>query len=414
VITEIVAIGSELLTPFRQDTNSLFLTRRLNELGVEVSYKTIVGDRPEHLLSACRTAFARAELILFSGGLGPTEDDRTRESVAEALGAEMVRDHDRVAAIYARAAALRKRLPDNNVKQADRIDGAEWLDNPRGTAPGQWLDLVHQGRRRLIILLPGPPPELEGVFNDHCFERLHAMLPERHLATAELKIAMVGESSADQRAAPIYKKFPAVETTILAQPGEVQFHLTARSGSLAEAERQVEELAALLEDEFADEMFSSGGESLEQIVGYFLQMRGATLAVAESCTGGLLAQRITSVSGASRYFLGGALVYSDAAKRVFCGVPPLLLEADGAVSEPVAAALAEGIRERCHSTYGIGITGIAGPGGGSEEKPVGLVYVAVTDGKDSDVVRNYFPGDRQRIRWYATQMALDRLRRRLS
>jgi nicotinamide-nucleotide amidase len=413
VITEIVAIGSELLTPFRQDTNSLFLTRQLNELGVEVAFKTIVGDRHQHLLSACRTAFARAEMILFSGGLGPTEDDQTRECVSEALGVELLRDHDRVAAMYARAAAARRRIAENNVRQADRIDGAEWLENPRGTAPGQWLDTTFQGRRRLIILLPGPPHEMEGVFNDLCFERLRAMIPEAHLATAELKIAMVSESLADHRAAPIYKKFPSVETTVLAQPGEVQFHLTARSGSHAEAERQVEELAAQLEEEFADEMFSSGGESLEQIVGYFLQMRGATLAVAESCTGGLLAKRITSVSGASRYFLGGALVYSDAAKRIFCGVPPLLLEAEGAVSEAVAAALAEGIRERCQSTYGIGISGIAGPGGGTEEKPVGLVYVAIADGKETEIIESHFPGDRQRIRWYSTQMALDRLRRRL-
>jgi competence/damage-inducible protein CinA-like protein len=413
VNAEIVAIGSELLTPFRQDTNSLFLTRRLNELGVEIGFKTIVGDRVDDLLAACRTAFSRSDLILFSGGLGPTEDDLTRECVAEALGLELRRDHDLVAALYARAAAMRVRVAENNVKQADRIQGAEWLENPLGTAPGQWLEAVYEGRRRLVILLPGPPHELQGVFNEHCFERLRSLLPEVHLATAELKVAMVSESRADERAAKIYQRFPAVETTVLAMPGEVQFHLKARAASRQEAERHVEELAALLEEEFADEIFSSGGESLEQIVGYFLQMRGATLAVAESCTGGLLAQRITGVSGASRYFLGGALVYSDAAKRIFCGVSPLLLESEGAVSEAVAAALAEGIRERCQSKYGIGVTGIAGPGGGSEEKPVGLVYVAVTDGANTEVKQGNFRGDRDRIRWFATQLALDRLRRRL-
>jgi nicotinamide-nucleotide amidase len=413
VNAEIVAIGSELLTPFRQDTNSLFLTRRLNELGVEVAFKTIVGDRVDDLLSACRTAFSRSELILISGGLGPTEDDLTRECVAEALGLELRRDHDRVAAIYARAASMRVRLAENNVKQVDRIEGAEWLENPRGTAPGQWLEASYEGRRRLISLLPGPPHELQEVFDQQCLARLRGLVPELHMATAELKIAMVSESRADQRAAPIYKKFPAVETTVLAMPGEVQFHLKARAGSLEEAERQVEKLAALLEDEFTDEIFSSGGESLEQIVGYFLQMRGATLAVAESCTGGLLAERITSVSGASRYFLGGALVYSDAAKRIFCGVLPLLLETDGAVSESVAAALAEGIRERCQSSHGIGITGIAGPGGGSEEKPVGLVYVAVADAAGTVIKQGNFRGDRDRIRWFASQMALDQLRRRL-
>ncbi len=224
---------------------------------------------------------------------------------------------------------------------------------------------------------------------------------------------MVPESSADQRAATIYKQFPDVETTILAHAGEVQFHLKARGATQIVAEERIEKLAGLLEDEFADEIFSSGGESLEQIVGYFLQMRGATLSVAESCTGGLLAERITRISGSSRYFMGGALVYSDQLKRDFCGVPPLLLASDGAVSRSVAAALAEGIRQRCKTTLGIGITGIAGPGGGTEEKPVGLVYIALADGKHTEVVERRFPGDRDRVRWFSTQLALDLLRRKL-
>jgi nicotinamide-nucleotide amidase len=413
VNAEIVAIGSELLTPFRQDTNSLFLTQRLNELGVEVIFKTIVGDRPEHLLNASRTALSRAQIVIFSGGLGPTEDDLTRECVAEALGRELRRDHEMVAALYARAAALRMRMAENNVKQADYIVGAEMLTNPRGSAPGQWLDIPYENERRVVILLPGPPFELEGMFNDHCFDRLKLILPEEHLATCELKIAMVAESAADLRAAKIYKQFPDVETTILAKAGEVQFHLKGRGATKEDAEARIERLACLLEDEFADEMFSAGGESLEQIVGYFLQMRGATLSVAESCTGGLLAERITRVSGASRYFTGGALVYSDQLKREFCGVPPLLLASDGAVSRAVAAALAEGIRQRCKTTLGVGITGVAGPTGGTAEKPVGLVYIALADGKHTEVVERRFPGDRDRIRWYATQLALDLLRRKL-
>jgi competence/damage-inducible protein CinA-like protein len=413
VNAEIIAVGSEMLTPFRQDTNSLFLTRRLNELGVEVIFKTIVGDRAGHLLHASRIALSRAEIVLFSGGLGPTEDDLTRECVAEALGVELRRDHEAVAAMYSRAAALRMRISENNVKQADRISGAELLPNSRGTAPGQWIESSYDGQRRLLILLPGPPHELEGMFDDLCFERLRQLLPEAHLATCELKVAMVSESAADQRAAPIYRQFPEIETTVLAKPGEVQFHLKARAPTKEEAESRVDKLAALLEEEFADEVFSSGGESLEQIVGYYLQMRGATLSVAESCTGGMLAERITRVSGSSRYFIGGALVYSNDAKTDFCDVPPLLLARDGAVSPTVAAALAEGIRERCNTTFGIGITGVAGPSGGSEEKPVGLVYVALADGKNTDVAERKFPGDRRRIRWYATQLALDMLRRKL-
>jgi nicotinamide-nucleotide amidase len=401
------------LTPFRQDTNSLFLTRRLNELGVEVIFKTIVGDRPEHLLNASRIALSRAQIVIFSGGLGPTEDDLTRETVAQALGLELRRDHDMVTALYTRAASLRMRMAENNVKQADYIVGAELLQNSRGSAPGQWLDVTYEGLRRLVILLPGPPFEMEGMFNDHCFDRLQLVLPEEHLATCELKLAMVAESSADMRAAKIYKEFSGVETTILAGAGEVQFHLKARGATKEEAEASVEKLASLLEDEFADEIFSSGGESLEQIVGYFLQMRAATLSVAESCTGGLLGERITRISGSSRYFLGGALVYSDQLKREFCGVPAALLASDGAVSHSVAAALAEGIRQRCKTTLGIGITGIAGPNGGTPEKPVGLVYVALADGKHTEVVERTFPGDRERIRWYSTQLALDLLRRKL-
>jgi nicotinamide-nucleotide amidase len=413
VNAEIVAIGSELLTPYRQDTNSLFLTQRLNELGVEVIFKTIVGDRPEHLLQASQIALSRAQIVIFSGGLGPTEDDLTRECVAQSLGLELRRDHEMVAALYTRAATLRIRMAENNVKQADYIYGAEFLKNPRGSAPGQWLDTVYEGERRLVILLPGPPFELEGMFNEHCFDRLKLILPEEHLAFCELKIAMVGESTADQRAAKIYKQFTDVETTVLAKAGEVQFHLKARAASQEEADARVEKLASLLEDEFADEIFSSGGESLEQIVGYFLQMRGATLSVAESCTGGLLAERITQISGSSRYFIGGALVYSDQLKREFCDVPPLLLASDGAVSRSVAAALAEGIRQRCKTTLGIGITGIAGPGGGTPEKPVGLVFVALADGKHTEVVERRFPGDRERIRWFSSQLALDLLRRKL-
>ena len=243
VNAEIVAVGSELLTPFRQDTNSLFLTRRLNELGVEVIYKTIVGDRAEHLLEAAEYALSRAEIVLFSGGLGPTEDDLTRECVAQALGVELWRDHEAVAAMYARAASFRMQMSENNVKQADRITGAELLPNSRGTAPGQWIETSYQGQRRLLVLLPGPPHELEGMFNDHCFERLRQMLPQVHLATCELKVAMVAESAADQRAAPIYKQFPDVETTVLAKPGEVRFHLKARAATREQAEERVDRFA---------------------------------------------------------------------------------------------------------------------------------------------------------------------------
>ncbi len=411
---EIIAIGSELLTPYRQDTNSLYLTEKLNQLGIEVAFKTVVGDNREHLTQAARMALSRAEIVIFMGGLGPTEDDLTRECVAAALGRELRRDPEWITALYTRYAAFRRKMPPNNEKQADVIEGATLLPNARGTAPGQWLEAACDGREKIVMLLPGPPFELKAMFEEQCWERLRARLPLACLATRLLRVAMLGESDCDARIAPIYTRHADVQTTILAGPGEIELHLRARGDSIEEAQGRVDQLAGQLEDELGDYVFSSRGESLPQIVGYYLQMRGATLAVAESCTGGLLGERITEVSGSSRYFLGGALVYSNDMKTLFANVPPLLLAQHGAVSAEVARSLAEGIREECRATYGIGVTGIAGPTGGTPEKPVGLVFAAVADGQDTKVVERRFPvGDRDRIRWYASQLALDTLRRKL-
>ena len=411
---EIIAAGSELLTPYRQDTNSLFLTNQLNQLGVEVSFKTIVGDRLPDLVSAAGTALSRAGIVIFMGGLGPTEDDLTREAVAQTLGRGLRRDEEYVAWLRARFLERGWQMPDNNAKQGDIIDGAEKLPNKRGSAPGQWLQAEHENAQRIIVLLPGPPPELEPMFQEQCVERLRSILPRFNIATKELKIAMIGESLADKRAAPIYKKHADVETTILAgTPGEVQLHLRSRADSAAEAQARVDVLAAELEEEFQDAVFSTRGESLEQIVGFYLDMRGATLAVAESCTGGLVAERITSVPGSSRYFLGGAVVYHNDLKVSLAHVPPRLIAEHGAVSSQVAVALAEGIRKRCKSTIGVGVTGIAGPGGGTEQKPVGLVYTATANGARTEVVERKYPGDRERIRHWASQQALDMIRRSL-
>jgi nicotinamide-nucleotide amidase len=414
VNAEIIAIGSELLTPYRQDTNSLFLTGKLNQLGVEVSFKTIVGDRSADLVGVARTALSRADIVIFMGGLGPTEDDLTRECVAEALG-RMLQRHARIVEdLRERFAARGWPMPENNARQGDVIEGAQVLENKRGSAPGQFLHIDDENGSAIIILLPGPPHELTAMFEQQCLPRLRELVPPQHLATRELKIAMIGESMADKRAAPIYKAHTGVETTILAgTPGEVQFHLRARAGSTEEAQKRVEALATALEQEFDDAVFSSNGESMEQIVGYYLGMREKTLAVAESCTGGMLAERITSVPGSSRYFLGGAVVYDNSLKSELAGVPPLLITEHGAVSSQVAAALAEGIRKKCKATLGVGITGVAGPGGGSEEKPVGLVYHALADGKETEVVERKFLGDRDRIRHWATQQALDMVRRKL-
>lgn len=410
---EIVAIGSELLSPYRQDTNSLYLTERLNQLGVEVIFKTIVGDERAHLTSAARTALSRADMVIFMGGLGPTEDDLTREAVAEALGLELHRDDAILKQLEQRFAARGYKLTENNHKQADVLTGAVVLANAKGTAPGQWIEGQYEEREKLVLLLPGPPFELKAMFDEECVERLRAKLPVQHIAKCELRVAMLGESLVDSRIAPIYKRYSDVQTTILAGAGEIQLHLRCRGESLEAAQRRVDDLATKMEDELGDAVFSSNGESLEQIVSYLLQMRGMTLAVAESCTGGLLSERLTSIGGASRYFLGGAVVYSDELKTELAGVPARLIEKHGAVSREVAIALAEGIRVRAGSDLGVGITGIAGPSGGSEGKPVGLVFHALAHSAGTDVIEKSFPGDRKRIRFFASQQALDMVRRQL-
>jgi len=413
VNAEIIAIGSELLTPFRQDTNSLYLTEKLNQLGVEVVLKTIVGDSRSRLVSVAQHALFRSDIVIFMGGLGPTEDDLTREAVAEALGLELHRDEEILEQLKERFAARGYKMTPNNFQQADVIAGAIVLPNPNGTAPGQWITGQYEGRDSLIILLPGPPFELRVMFDEQCFERLRAKLPPAYIATRVLKVAMLGESLVDSRVAPIYKRYTDVQTTILAGAGDVQFNLFTRADSMEAAQQRVHDLAGEIEDELGDALYASKGESLEQIVGYYLQMRDSTLAVAESCTGGLLADRITSISGSSRYFLGGAVVYSNELKTAFADVPKSLLDKHGAVSREVASALAEGIRRRCKATFGVGITGVAGPSGGSEQKPVGLVYHALASERETQVEERKFPGDRKRVRWFASQMALDMVRRKL-
>jgi len=413
VNAEIIAIGSELLTPYRQDTNSLYLTEKLNQLGVEVVFKTVVGDNRRRLASAARQALSRADILIFMGGLGPTEDDLTREAVAEALDLELHRDPEILAQLEKRFARRKMKMSPNNEKQADILFGATVLPNANGTAPGQWLSGKYDSKEKIIMLLPGPPHELKALFEEQCLERLRAKLPEQFIATRTLKVAMMPESQCDARVAPIYKRYPDIQTTILAGAGEIQLHLRTRADSLEAAQQGVDKLAGEIEDELDDSVFSSNGESLEQIVSYFLQMRNLTLAVAESCTGGMLAERITSISGSSRYFVGGAIVYSNELKTQFSGVPADLIAKHGAVSREVAIAMAEGIRERCHANLGLAITGVAGPTGGTDEKPVGLVFHALAGDGKTDVVERSFPGDRKRIRWFATQQALDMVRRRL-
>ena len=411
--SEIIAVGSEMLTPFRQDTNSLYITEKLNGIGVTVAFKTIVGDRQKDLVSAIRTALGRVDILILMGGLGPTEDDLTREAVAEALSLTLRRDASQVAALHARAAMWRIAMPQNNLKQADVLEGATLLPNVNGSAPGQWLDTTFDGYRKLIALLPGPPHECRPLFDAECLPRLSEAVPPRSIAVRTLKAAMIPESQADKLLAPIYTTYTDVETTLLAHTGDLQITLICSKPDADAARQRVDELAERMEETLEDWLYSSQGDSLEQIVLYYLELRQATLAVAESCTGGLVAERITSVPGASRTFLGGAVVYSDELKTSMAGVPAELIKQHGAVSAEVAKALAQGIRTRTGATLGVGVTGIAGPAGATETKPVGLVHIALCDAQGCDALERTFRGDRQRVREWAAQQALDLIRRRL-
>ena len=422
MIAEIIAAGSEMLTPFRQDTNSLYLTEGLNDLGVQVVFKTIVGDNLAHLTSAAIIAISRADIVIFSGGLGPTEDDLTREAVAAALGIDMHADNAVLTALYKRFAARQMVMPSNNAKQANVLDGAIVLDNKNGSAPGQYLDTTvpdtnNKPIRKIVMLLPGPPKELKPLFDNEVKPRLAATLPARHLAKRTLRMALIPESHVDARTAPIYQQYPDIETTILAGPAEIQLHFLCAKPTLAEAQHRVDQLTEKIEAEMEDAIFSSHGESLEEVVLLNLGLRNLTLAAAESCTGGLLAQRLTAIPGSSRYFLGGAVVYSDALKTTFAAVPAKLVAEKGPVSAEVAKSLAEGIRTRTGASLGISITGIAGPGPGSPgpdaNKPIGLVYIALADARHTEVKELNLPGDRERIRFWASQHALELIRRHL-
>ena len=415
--SEIIAIGSEMLTPFRQDTNSLHLTEKLNDLGVTVAFKTIVGDRRKDLTNAIRVALGRTDIVVITGGLGPTEDDLTREAVAEALSLSLRRDAAQVSALAARTAAWRLPMPPNNLKQADVLEGATLLPNPNGSAPGQWLDTVVDGHRKIVILLPGPPREIKPLFTDVCEPLLAANLPERHFAKRMLRIALMPESKVDAIAAPIYQTYTDVESTILSSGAEIQLHFLCIKPTMAEAQQRVDELTSKVEDVLDEAVFSAHGEPLEEIVLLRLQMRGLTLATAESITGGMVATRLTSIAGASDTYVGGAVVYSPHLKKKFASVPDDILKKFGTVSEEAARSLAEGIRKETNSSIGLAVTGVAGPGPmmdtDNTEKPCGLVYVAVSDGISTESLKKTFTGDRERIRAYAAQQTLDILRHKL-
>lgn len=410
---EVVAVGSELLGTTRIDTNSLFLSARLGSLGIVLRAKAVVGDDRRDLMAIFSQALSRADLVICTGGLGPTDDDLTREAIAAVLGLELVEDPAITAHIEKRFASRGLRMPDVNRRQAMVPRGARVLDNPNGTAPGLYIETANKA----VALLPGPPRELQPMFDRLVEDALEARAGAERLFRAQLFVAGRGESHVEESAQPVYSRWtrekPPIETTILAAPGQVEIHLMLRSADAAAAAGRLSLASAELAAALGENVFSTDGRSMEEVVGALLRERGLTISAAESCTGGLLMSRLTDVPGSSGYVTAGVVTYSNEAKIRLAGVPAALIDAHGAVSEPVAAALAEGIRERTAADIGVGITGIAGPGGGSEQKPVGTVAIAVA-GLGPIRVRTFrFFGSRTMVKVWSTQTALDMVRRAL-
>ncbi|HXM35322.1 MAG TPA: competence/damage-inducible protein A [Pyrinomonadaceae bacterium] len=406
---EIIAIGSELLAPDRTDTNSLWLTEKLNQIGIEVKLKTIVGDDDARLEEAIKDAVRRSRVVITTGGLGPTEDDITRKVAARALGRRLLLDEEVLEWIRGRFASFGRPMPERNSRQAMVIDGAEVLDNPNGSAPGLFLE--HE--KTAIALLPGPPREMRPMFENFVLPKLAQRAGNVRVVRRMLRVAGFGESAVDELIAPIYQLYDNPSTTILFNNTEIEIHLTASGRTEKEAVSLLDRLTEQLEERLGEAIFSFRGETMEEVVGLKLRVGRYTLAVAESCTGGLIAQRLTEVPGSSKYFIEGVIAYSNEAKKRALGVEPILLLEHGAVSAPVAEAMAEGVRKRAGADFGLSVTGIAGPDGGSEEKPVGLVYIALSDDVQTEHRKLMIPGDRHLIRWRASQAALDFLRRRL-
>jgi nicotinamide-nucleotide amidase len=405
---EIIAIGSELLTPHRTDTNSLWLTERLNSIGIAVQLKTVVGDDESNLEQTARDALGRSDIIISTGGLGPTEDDVTRKVFARVTGRQLMLDYEILAAIRERFASRGYQMTPNNERQALIPNGAKALPNPNGTAPGLKMD----ASGKLVVLLPGPPRENQPMFDDHVMPELEKMSRGARMSKRVVKVTGLGESALDDLIAPIYGEYTNPTTTILFTDSEIEVHLEAKAATEARAAELAGELAYKLEDKLGEHCYSTRGESLEEVIGNRLRLTQYTIATAESCTGGLIAERITNVSGSSDYFLGSIVSYSNETKTSMLGVPAELIERHGPVSGAVAEAMARGIKERTGATVGVSVTGVAGPGGGTDAVPVGTVYIGLADDVTNTNRRFTLLGDRHLIRWRASTAALDMVRRR--
>ena len=411
---EIIAVGSELLTPTKVDTNSLFLTRLLGEHGILLARKSVVGDDRQLLAAEIRRAREASDVVLLTGGLGPTLDDLTRDAASDATGRSLVRHEWIVRDIEERFRRFDRPMAKVNERQAYVLEGAEILYNPRGTAPGQWL----QDERGILILLPGPPRELKPLFSETCVPLLDALVSGTRFYTQCLRVAGMGESDVEQRIGRIYSAEPNVTTTILSAPGDIQIHLRAEAGTENEARAIAEALGERIRAELGHIVYSVDGVPLDETVARLLRRRGIKVGLAESCTGGLLAAKLTATPGSSEYFAGGYVSYSDAAKSQWLGVQDGILGTRGAVSAQVAEAMAVKARQRTveavgEPAIGVSVTGYAGPGGGTEQDPVGTVFFGIADMEGSAVRRRQLGRGRNRVRALAVQIALELLRRRI-
>ncbi len=408
----ILAVGSELLTPHKIDTNSLYISEVLNDLGIAVAFKSIVGDNRAELTAHVAHALARHRVLILCGGLGPTDDDLTRDVVAQHLRLPMHEDAAIIGAIEKRFAARGWKMPEVNRRQAQVPHGAVVLDNPNGTAPGLWIE--HGDQR--IALLPGPPREMKPMMDGEVRRRLSSIAGDVRLHRRLVRVSGKGESAVEEIVQPIYsqwlKQAPAIETTILAGLGQVELHLVTQSSDESAARAALQRGVDALTSALGADVVSTDGSVLEAVTGNLLRERGWWVAFAESCTGGLATSRMTDIPGSSEYIERSIVAYSNRAKIELLGVPESLIAEHGAVSEPVALAMAAGIRKRTGVNIGVGVTGIAGPGGGTEHKPVGTVCIAV-DGGEGQVRTFRFPGGREMVKQMSANWAIDLLRRHL-
>lgn len=406
---EIICVGTELLLGNIVNTNAAFLSEKLAYLGINCYFQTVVGDNRDRLLSVINTALSRADILIFSGGLGPTEDDLTKETVAEALGKKLIRDKKAEQEI-ADYFALRGRIPtDNNWKQADVIEGCEILYNKNGTAPGIF---VSEGEKT-VILLPGPPLELKSMFTDSVMPKLQQKCGQVFYSQT-VKIVGPGESSVETQILDMLDTQDNPTIAPYAKTGEVHLRVTARAKDEKEAREKTAPVVEELYRRFGNAVYTTDAdETLEMALTKLLMKKKYTMTTAESCTGGMIAARMVNAPGVSAVLKSGFITYANEAKEELLGVSHDTLEKFGAVSREIAEEMAEGAVKAAHTDAAVAVTGIAGPDGGTKEKPVGLVYIGVNVMGNVEVREYHFSGSRQKIRESVTAAALTFLREKL-